>query len=330
MSIFSRVAAIGRGLVAPFSTINFTKIPDGVAEMFRKKAKEKRYFDVAKINRADLLKMHHEMSEIAHVEAAEGSKEAQEFLGKIKVEFDDLTQFKSDLITKEEDGYCDPEEERAVMICAAAIAAAKNQRLKDISIDIKGTTTRDLTGHTDFDEEGIDFLAMVCFVSQGKVRTFAINIDQILEKIPASAKDILFNPVFKHEKHQDVRPILFGGKDGAINVNFNYGYQPILKECAKHRVNFDEAKSAVQTFIGAIEEIIDTGKVVEFFFKPGDITFFNNKRVVHGRSPTRDEKSGKPLDPDRQLAVMSFSIPKTKISFAQSEKIVEKEGIGKF
>lgn len=174
----------------------------------------------------------------------------------------------------------------------------------------------DLPAHSDGSARGGSnknravFGTLVGIKSQGKVRTYAIDLEELAQELPEKSRQILALPIFGYLPEKlDFMPenlrslnskILYRNSNNVLNVSFAYG----LKERLAYNVGTvdfseDEIAGAVSDMHDAVNKLHKENRVKSVYVKENMQFIYKNLELLHGR-----DHSG--TDPDRQVIFLGY------------------------
>lgn len=151
------------------------------------------------------------------------------------------------------------------------------------------TAATELSYHQDmsYQDSIPDILGLYCLREGHDTNVFTTLVDvrEIIAQLPEEAVEILRQPRFQIQTSDWVDA-------SSLNADNKQGGRAILEGCSLHLpVHWenmigldDDAKSA----LALLQEAIIAAKPHKVHFEPGMLVFFNNQRVVHGRTPYTD------------------------------------------
>lgn len=261
-----------------------------------------------------------------------------EFLNhEIKRGCDESLRFAQALTTvREEDSYTalylqnTSADIRTAQYFSDAIAGLINPRATLNNFALAGGEGVDIKAHTDSSRLGsdykIDLLMLTGIESNGKVRTYKMDSEQVLQKLSQRSQEILAQPMFGYLSQSNVEgfrisqemaatlksKILHRDENGVLRVNFRYDWkQELVFNSRVTTFSKEEIKEATNQMHEVVNDLYTKGAVESFFIKRNEMLLLKNHQTMHGRDFSKEDRK-------RVLLGASYVLPNTEVENAKS------------
>lgn len=154
------------------------------------------------------------------------------------------------------------------------------------------------------------FGTLVGIKSNGKVRTYAIDLEEISRELPEQSRQILALPIFGYLPEKlDFMPenlralkskILYRNSDNVLNVSFAYAEKErLVYNVGTSDFSEEEISDAVSDMHDVVNKLHKENRVKSVYVKENMQFIYKNLEVLHGR-----DQSG--TDPDRQVVFFGY------------------------
>ena len=202
-------------------------------------------------------------------------------------------------------------------LVAAAIDSGFTERVSDV---VFGRDRNDIDAHSDGshlrqDQPRVVLSTLIGAKSNGKIRTYTMDINEISQELNPKTREILNCPVFGYINDGDPRgerlqlesKILGKNKDGVLHVRYAYGLRHKLRfDAEKTNFSATEIKKALEEMDDTVEKFHQEGRVESFYIKEDMMFTFKNLERLHGR-----DKSS--LDYERMVLFCGYMKPSREI-----------------
>lgn len=135
---------------------------------------------------------------------------------------------------------------------------------------------------------GVDAFALVGLVSDCKVQTGIIEVENIIKKLSPEVIEILSQPIFKFVVPTDKSEakkfaILTKGQNGKYLIDFDCDLRGFEFDQSKNKFTKEEAVDSVRRLVRAVYEATTGKEFHDIDIRPGDSLIVKNYRSMHFR-----------------------------------------------